>query len=197
MSVKTEPLKPASGISLFDAFGPNASEQAQAINQKAAELSMDDMARVMGLADKIQGTVDDHRTLMSGHHSELGSLISGLEVELVPDISALENAILSLRSHSLVVEAPRELKGYSTRNSLQWLSQASKSSRKIQESIESASSNMQRLLDGGVDGRTMVIAIKYNDPQTGVPRTLSIEDEPMTESHGGVRLVTRKRLQPR
>lgn len=49
MSVKTEAIKPAAEISLFDAFGPNVSEQVQAINQKAAELSMDDMARVMGV----------------------------------------------------------------------------------------------------------------------------------------------------
>lgn len=50
MSVKTEAKKPATEISLFDTFGPDVSEQVQAINLRAAELSMDDMARVMCVA---------------------------------------------------------------------------------------------------------------------------------------------------
>lgn len=50
MAVKTDARKSVAEPSLFDVFGPDVSDQVKAVNQRAAELSMDDMARVMDQA---------------------------------------------------------------------------------------------------------------------------------------------------
>lgn len=48
MSVKAEAKKSVSEPSLFSVFGPKISDQVKAVNQRAAELSMGDMAQITG-----------------------------------------------------------------------------------------------------------------------------------------------------
>ncbi|GKX43114.1 hypothetical protein SOASR015_21480 [Pectobacterium carotovorum subsp. carotovorum] len=192
MSVKIDAIKPAAEISLFDAFGPNVSEQVKVVNLKAAELSMDDMARVMGvtgaalkkpqfvgeegvsclpfallgLAHQVDEKTDDHHSIDSSMAYGVGFRSRWNKV----NISKVNPLTLTILRSSTV--------------------SSSKDSHVIQEAIESASTNMQRLLDVGVDSRSMVIAINYKDPQTGAPRTLTLEEE----STAGIRAIFTKKI---
>ena len=178
MSVKTEAIKPAAEISLFDAFGPKASEQVKAINQGAAELSMDDMALVMGAVEPVLKkpltvTVDEEG--LNSWQLALQNLTRQLEDR--PEEYFSENVGVAC-GHGL--KKNLNAVGVSTINPRMFLHPASVSSKGhhvVQSVIESASSNMQRLLDVGVDSRSFEVSIRYADPQTGAPRTLTLDDD--------------------
>ena len=176
MSVKTDAIKPVAEISLFDAFGPNVSEQVKAVNQRAAELSMDDMARVMGVtgsALRQSQTADEEG--VSCWPLALPGLAHQVDEE-TDDCHSIDDGMAYI---SGVYQRWKKVNVYKANPpTMLHLSTASGKDRHVvQEAIESASTNMQRLLDVGVDGRSMVIAIKYKDPQTGAPRTLTLEEE--------------------
>lgn len=188
MSAKTETTKPTATISLFDAFGPNVSEQVKAINHRAAELSMDDMARVMGVtksavnaSDKV-GEVNWLVGLSNGDEEVLNAtsddrtvFASGIKTRW-GDFGACKLDPLLTGSASSPVRA--------------------KDSRAIERAVESTSAAMRRLKDSGVDSRSMVVAINYTDPETGAPRTVTVDNKPASGS-GSVffqRLRPQKRL---
>ncbi|HAV1851625.1 hypothetical protein [Enterobacter hormaechei] len=194
MSVKTEAKKPAAEISLFDAFGPDVSEQVQAINLRAAELSMDDMARVMCVADRSIEKNVKVGALCTAEFPEIAPPLIEHGEETLRQLEGIRSGYYGLPDHNDHLVQPEGLNIHPTRIAPLWLSHASKATSKIQDAIESASSNMRRLLDIGVDERTMVIAIKYSDPQTGVQRTLTLDDEVTSGSRSTVRVVTGNRL---
>ncbi|MFL7890243.1 hypothetical protein [Enterobacter pseudoroggenkampii] len=179
MSVKTEAIKPAAEISLFDAFGPNVSEQVQAINQRAAELSMDDMALVMGvtttakkkpeIAAASEDPDDAHELLL--RWLEFNEQKSGV----------------SFRTTSPLV------KGYTTPppDFCQRMPVAAGLVRPyipvlrigqqgIHEVIGAVSSKLHHLQSVGADESTFKVSIRYKDPKTGAFRHETLEADSAT-----------------
>lgn len=157
MSAKTETTKPTAAISLFDAFGPNVSEQVKAINHRAAELSMDDMARVMGVTESAVNA-----------SNKVG------EVNWLVGFSNGDDEVLNATSDDLTVFASDiktrwgDFGAYKLDPLLTGSASSpvrAKDSRVIERAVESTSAAMQRLKDSGVDSRSMVVAINYTDPK--------------------------------
>jgi hypothetical protein len=180
---------------LFDVFGPRVSEQVKAVNQRAADLSMGDMARVMGQAGCIAKEswepevvtvgqtiglaalddfmIDNNLQVFSTQSNKIGS---AAYKTVVPDISHIQDYEvnrcgmflngLSKRYppvHIVPVMKPTLIAGFT------------KGTKQVQDTMEQAWSNMSHLLDMGVDGRTMTVTIKYNDPKTEVLRSLALD----------------------
>ncbi|QWT40909.1 hypothetical protein [Dickeya dadantii] len=193
MAVKTDAKKSVTEPSLFDVFGPNVSKQVKAVNQRAAELSMGDMARIMdqtGCAVKSSWepevlTVGQATGLSEGDSYTLHDRL--LSHILQRNEMAAADAAYGLASYSFL-----DNKGYEVNEcqSNLWLKSISKlhatdmslvpviqskGIMKIRETMEQVWSNMNHLFDIGVDGRTMTVTVKYNDPKTEVPRSLTLD----------------------
>lgn len=220
MSVKTE-TKPTARISLFDAFGPNVSEEVDAITQRAAELSMADMVQVMGLPASGSMTLEEKVEAESALSWEDDKRILGL---LSDDVAVhrldtlrddyehlLQRAVYSGTRHFGV--KPLNVKCEQNRRVLlEYLerdgvfgarkklpipfTRISRSDELlVQEAVDSVAANIQQLLNVGVDRRSITVAIKYQDPQTGVQRTQTVEDE--SSGSAGYRVGFKKGNQER
>ncbi|WP_436910441.1 hypothetical protein [Enterobacter kobei] len=179
MSVKTEAIKPAAEISLFDAFGPNVSEQVQAINQKAAELSMDDMARVMGVKESVkkkpvvpaaldEGAVSydpiawlGSKECRSGVTFQISNLlVKGCQVS-PPDFGKIVPTAASIAAGYMRLHTPYPLKVQ----------------QGVQEVMEAVSSKLHHLQGVGADESTFTVFIRYKEPKTGTFVTEPLEAE--------------------
>lgn len=180
MSVKTEAIKPAAEISLFDAFGPNVSEQVQAINQRAAELSMDDMALVMGVKESVKkkpAALDDG----ADSYDALAAWLSSKESRTSATFQ-IEPACVK----GFMVTPPEFVKGAPvTAESLirPYFPVLRSNQQGIQDVMASMSSTLHRLRGVGVDESKISVSIRYKDPKTGTFRLESLGAEPGI-SHG-------------
>lgn len=206
MSAKTETTKPTAAISLFDAFGPNVSEEVKAINHRAAELSMDDMVKVMGLQDsdskapskvkvetKSSFALDTPEMLallacFEGKHStaDLSSRLEkiGFNVAVSRKPSEHERNVMFQ-----MLNDPSILRGSTITPT------NSRGGLVVKRAVDSAADQLQKLLDEGVDSRSISIAIKYQDPETGLTRTRTVEDD--SSGSAGARVVFRRRTHER
>lgn len=178
MSVKTEAIKPIAEISLFDAFGPNVSEQVQAINHRAAELSMDDMALVMG----VKGSAKTKSALLAGSDNSDGvdsydSLAAwfdskgnrvGATFQLSPTLIAGCMRSAPDFSNSVPV-AGAVVRAYvpTLRTSLQG----------FKDVMTAVSTKLHHLQGVGVDESKVTVSIRYKDPKTGAFRSEPVDAE--------------------
>lgn len=206
MSAKTETTKPTAAISLFDAFGPNVSDQVKAINHRAAELSMDDMVQVMGLqnsASKVPSKVKVETK------SSLALDTAGMLALLKYFEENQSTAVLSSRLNEMgfdfafsrkpsehernvlfqMLNDPSILRGSTI------TSTHSRGGLVVKRAVDSAADQLQKLLNEGVDSRSISIAIKYQDPETGLTRTRTVEDD--ASGSAGARVVFGRRTHER
>ncbi|HAS1009871.1 TPA: hypothetical protein QCH98_004073 [Enterobacter bugandensis] len=174
MSVKTEAIKPAAEISLFDVFGPNVSEQVQAINQRAAELSMDDMALVMGVKKSVKqkpAALDDG----ADSYDALGAWLSSKENRASATFQ-IEPAYVK----GFMVTPPEFVKGVPVvAESLirPYFPVLRHSQQGIQAVMTAMSSKLHHLQGVGVDESKISVSIRYKDPKTGAFRSESLDAE--------------------
>ncbi|HCR0932443.1 hypothetical protein Q9Q93_22680 (plasmid) [Enterobacter hormaechei] len=180
MSVKTEAKKPAAEISLFDAFGPDVSEQVQAINLRAAELSMGDMARVMGVKELVK----KKPALPTAHDEDadsydpliawLGSQECRSGVTFQVSNPLVEGCLMSPHGLGKIVPTATALTaGYMRRHTTFTF----KGHQGIQEVMDAVSSKLHHLQDVGADESTFTVSIRYKDPKTGSFVTETLEPE--------------------
>jgi len=176
MSVKTEAIKPVAEISLFDAFGPNVGEQVQAINQRAAELSMGDMALVMGVKESVKQKpallaehddgVDFNDTLSAWFDSK------AFRTDATFQISPPCNLGLMVSPPQFGKDFP--LPGAIARSYFPVLRTCQQG---IQDVMGAVSSKLHHLQGVGVDESKITVSIRYKDPKTGAFRSESLDAE--------------------
>ncbi|ASC11213.1 TPA: hypothetical protein ACPEYO_004781 [Klebsiella pneumoniae] len=194
MSVKTEAIKPAAEISLFDAFGPNVSEQVQAINRKAAELSMADMAQVMGVT--LSSRKKQEVTAESEDILDLSQWLAASAQKY--GVSFGMKAYTSVEVKKMHVPDFRQILPVSA-NMLHTYSPFGRTGLQgIHDLIGAVSSKLHHLQGVGVDESTFKILIRYEDAKTGAPRNDIVEAEstispsPVTGSKVRVKKLRRK-----
>ncbi|MFW7208649.1 MULTISPECIES: hypothetical protein [unclassified Enterobacter] len=206
MSAKTETTKPTPAITLFDAFGPNVSEEVKAINHRAAELSMDDMVKVMGLQDSASKTTSkvkfETKSSFALDTSEMLSLLACFEekqstADLGSRLKKIGYDIAASRKQSENVQHVifQMLNDPSMQRRPTITPTHSRGGLVVKRAVDSAADQLQKLLDEGVDSRSISIAIKYQDPETGLTRTRTVEDD--ASGSAGARVVFRRRTHER
>lgn len=173
MSVKTEAIQPAAEISLFDAFGPNASEQVQAINQRAAELSMDDMARVMGA--KVSAKKKSELT------TNFDVSADTLEVFRLWVKSKEDNTNASFATSYPILKGcmipPQPLNHIVPAEAYMLLPYSTESDNGKKDVLEALETKLRHLQDVGADTSTVTVTIRYKDPKTGAFHSEPLEAE--------------------
>ncbi|EEY9751918.1 hypothetical protein E9G14_003211 [Escherichia coli] len=188
MSVKTEAIKPTAEISLFDAFGPNVSERVQAINRKAAELSMADMAQVMDVTlssrKKLEVTAESKYILDFPQWLEVNARKPGVSFDM--------KAYTSVEVKKMHVPDFRQFLPVGA-NMLHTYSPIGKTGLQgIHDYLIGAvSSKLHHLQGVGVDEGTFKILIRYEDAKTGAPRNDIVEAESTISPSSFTRLKPR------
>ncbi|KAE8276395.1 hypothetical protein [Enterobacter sp. C6] len=206
MSAKTETTKPTPAITLFDAFGPNVSEEVKAINHRAAELSMDDMVKVMGLQDSASKTTSkvkfETKSSFALDTPEMLALLESFEekhsaADLGSRLKKIGYGIAASRKQSENVQHVifQMLNDPSIQRGPTITPTHSRRGLVVKRAVDSAADQLQKLLDEGVDSRSISIAIKYQDPETGLTRTRTVEDD--SSGSAGARVVFRRRTHER
>lgn len=170
MSVKTEAKKSASEPSLFSVFGPKVSDQDKAVNQRAAELSMGDMAQIMGQSGGAAKASWEPVTVKVIHSTRAeveqhNYLVNYLNTRFIHDKAAF--------SPQCRMYIPPYRTGASEVMNL-------RSMRDISQTVnivEQARTSVLRLLEVGVDGRSITATINYSDPQTGLTRSQALDSD--------------------
>ncbi|CAM4128955.1 hypothetical protein [Serratia silvae] len=167
MSFKTDARIPATEPSLLDVFGPNISDEVKATNQRAAELSMDDMAKVMNPASTTDCITNDAATRYSTSIERLVKLREQLGGDSDRESTGYPLQQLTVFPASLGRTQYRLVPATMLVRPFAISSKAQQTADLVRESIES-------LLPQGVDERSITVTIEYTDPRTGVPRTKNV-----------------------
>lgn len=198
MSVETDARKSVAEPSLFDVFGPNVSEQVKKLNQRAAELSMDDMARVMDQTGcavtsswEPDGLKVGHAVGLSKHY---GYMLDDVQYALPLQINSAVSDAYELAYRSFLDSRGFEEKDCQVLTSFKGVSKLSVADEyaahipafifreglsdgvtRLQKTIDQALFSLNSLLDKERLGHPITLKSNNNDPKFEVARTFAFD----------------------